>query len=88
MGAAPSRKSKLGGLGAKKAAAPINFAEAERKAVEEAERIKQLGYDREKEKADEEENARKQADTLKAAPGIAIDTSKGAAGGGGGLHYQ
>ncbi|GJJ15275.1 hypothetical protein Clacol_009551 [Clathrus columnatus] len=46
-------------LGAKKAATPINFAEAERKAREEEERIKQLGYDRKKE--EEEEAARKQA---------------------------
>ncbi|KAM5538952.1 hypothetical protein V8D89_007373 [Ganoderma adspersum] len=55
--AAPKR-SKLGGLGAKKAAAPVDFAEAERKAAEEAERIRQLGYDREREKAEEEERVR------------------------------
>ena len=55
--AAP-KKSKLGGLGAKKAAAPVDFAEAERKAAEEAERIRQLGYDREREKAEEEERVR------------------------------
>ncbi len=55
--AAP-KKSKLGGLGAKKAAAPVNFDEAERKATEEAERIRQLGYDREREKAEEAERAR------------------------------
>ncbi|KZV62356.1 hypothetical protein PENSPDRAFT_739415 [Peniophora sp. CONT] len=36
------KKGKLGGLGAKKAG-PVDFAEAERKAQEEAERIKQLG---------------------------------------------
>ncbi|KAG8214856.1 hypothetical protein J3R82DRAFT_10022 [Butyriboletus roseoflavus] len=53
---AAAKKSKLGGLGAKKAAAPIDFAEAERKAAEEAERIKQLGYDRQRE--GEEERAR------------------------------
>ncbi|KIJ61096.1 hypothetical protein HYDPIDRAFT_97253 [Hydnomerulius pinastri MD-312] len=57
--AAP-KKSKLGGLGAKKAAAPIDFAEAERKAVEEAERIKQLGYDRQRE--EEEERAKQEAE--------------------------
>ncbi|KAI9065960.1 ArfGap-domain-containing protein [Trametes sanguinea] len=56
-GAAAAKKSKLGGLGAKKAA-PVDFAEAERKAAEEAERIRQLGYDREREKAEEEERAR------------------------------
>jgi len=57
---AAAKKSKLGGLGAKKAAAPIDFAEAERKAAEEAERIKQLGYDRQRE--EEEERARRQAE--------------------------
>lgn len=55
-----AKKSKLGGLGAKKAATPIDFAEAERKATEEAERIKQLGYDRQRE--EEEEHARQQAE--------------------------
>jgi len=40
-------KSKLGGV--KKGGAPINFEEAERKAIAEEERIKQLGYDREQE---------------------------------------
>lgn len=47
---------KLGGgskLGAKKAAAPINFEEAERKAKAEEARIAQLGYDRKKEEDDE-----------------------------------
>lgn len=56
---AAAKKSKLGGLGAKKAAAPIDFAEAERKAAEEAERIKQLGYDRQRE---EEERAKQQVE--------------------------
>ncbi|KAF8840625.1 ArfGap-domain-containing protein [Paxillus ammoniavirescens] len=55
-----SKKSKLGGLGAKKAAAPIDFAQAERKAAEEAERVKQLGYDRQRE--EEEERARQEAE--------------------------
>ncbi|KIJ45897.1 hypothetical protein M422DRAFT_206553 [Sphaerobolus stellatus SS14] len=45
-------------LGAKKAAAPINFEDAERRAREEEERIKKLGYDR---KREEEEEARKKA---------------------------
>ncbi|KAI0293853.1 hypothetical protein B0F90DRAFT_1760632 [Multifurca ochricompacta] len=44
----PARK----GLGAKKAAAPLDFAEAERRAAAEAERIRQLGYDREREEAE------------------------------------
>ncbi|KAI0051491.1 ArfGap-domain-containing protein [Auriscalpium vulgare] len=60
--AAAPKKSKLGGLGARKAAAPLDFAEAERKAAEEAERIKQLGYDREREEA--EARAKKEAEAL------------------------
>ncbi|KAI0056382.1 ArfGap-domain-containing protein [Artomyces pyxidatus] len=60
--AAAPKKSKLGGLGARKAAAPLDFAEAERRAAEEAERIKQLGYDREREEA--EARARKEAEAL------------------------
>ncbi|KAF5374129.1 hypothetical protein D9615_008857 [Tricholomella constricta] len=62
------KKSRLG-LGASKAK-PVNFAEAERKAVEEAERIKQLGYDRQREEA--EEKARKEADALKKANEIGL----------------
>ena len=46
-------------LGAKKAAAPIDFAEAERRALAEEERIKQLGYDR---KREEEEEALRRAE--------------------------
>lgn len=57
--AAP-KKSKLG-LGAAKTK-PVDFAAAERKALEEAERLKQLGYDREREEA--EEKARKEAEAL------------------------
>ena len=55
------KKSKLG-LGASKTK-PVDFAEAERKAREEEERIKQLGYDREREQS--EEKARKEAEALK-----------------------
>jgi ADP-ribosylation factor GTPase-activating protein 2/3 len=51
-------------LGASKAK-PVDFAAAEKKAKEEEERIKQLGYDREREL--EEERARKEAEALKAA---------------------
>lgn len=61
---AGAKKSKLGGLGAKKAAAPIDFEQAEKRAAEEAERIRQLGYDREKERQDEEER-RKEAEKAK-----------------------
>ncbi|BEJ17016.1 hypothetical protein CspHIS471_0604170 [Cutaneotrichosporon sp. HIS471] len=68
-----AKSMKLGGaklgaskLGAKKAGATINFEEAERKAREEEERVKRLGYDKKKEeeeaaalKAREEEERRK-----------------------------
>ncbi|KIM83564.1 hypothetical protein PILCRDRAFT_819204 [Piloderma croceum F 1598] len=60
-----AKKSKLGGLGAKKAAAPIDFAQAERKALEEAERIKQIGYDRQRE--EEEAKAKKESEKVQAA---------------------
>jgi len=56
------KKSKLGGLGAKRAATPLDFEQAEKHAAEEAERIKKLGYDRQKE--EEEEKARGQKKTL------------------------
>ncbi|KAF9446379.1 ArfGap-domain-containing protein [Macrolepiota fuliginosa MF-IS2] len=59
--AAP-KKAKLGGLGAQKTKA-VDFAAAERKAKEEEERIRQLGYDREREEA--EEKARKEAEALR-----------------------
>ncbi|KAF9042727.1 hypothetical protein BDZ89DRAFT_1128352 [Hymenopellis radicata] len=55
--------SKLG-LGASKTK-PVDFAAAEKKALEEAERTKQLGYDRQRE--EEEEKARKEAAAVKAA---------------------
>lgn len=45
-GAAAPKSSKLG---AKKAVSGINFEEAQRKALEEEERIKRLGYDKQKE---------------------------------------
>ncbi|KAF9465714.1 hypothetical protein BDZ94DRAFT_1288651 [Collybia nuda] len=62
------KKSKLG-LGASKTK-PVDFAEAERKALEEAERIKQLGYDRQRE--EEEEKARKEAEVLRKASEIGL----------------
>lgn len=64
------KKSKLG-LGAKKAAVPIDFADAERKAVEEAERIKKLGYDRQR----EEEEERSKQETEKAEKAKIADTA-------------
>ncbi|RXK40730.1 ADP-ribosylation factor GTPase-activating protein 2/3 [Tremella mesenterica] len=48
-GTAPSSGAKTSKLGAKKAATSINFEEAQKKAQEEAERIKRLGYDKMKE---------------------------------------
>ena len=62
-----AKKSKLGGLGAKKAAAPIDFEQAQKRAEEEAERIRQLGYDRERERQEEEERQKKQAESAKTA---------------------
>jgi ADP-ribosylation factor GTPase-activating protein 2/3 len=67
-GSTSAKKSKLGGLGAVKKSAPVDFAEAERRAQEEAERIKQLGYDRQRE--EEEEKERKEAEKAKAATEI------------------
>lgn len=69
------KKSKLG-LGASKTK-PVDFAEAERKALEEAERIKQLGYDREREEA--EEKARKEAEVLRKVQEIGSRASVAAA---------
>ncbi|KAF8423726.1 hypothetical protein L210DRAFT_974046 [Boletus edulis BED1] len=74
---AAAKKTKLGGLGAKKAVSPIDFAEAERKATEEAERIKQLGYDRQRE--EEEERARQQAEQAAQADAKARATNSGPA---------
>lgn len=62
------KKSKLGGLGAKKAANPLDFDQAEKRAAEEAERIKQLGYDRQKEEEEEKARAQKKALELKSTP--------------------
>ncbi|KAF9649431.1 ArfGap-domain-containing protein [Thelephora ganbajun] len=64
------KKSKLGGLGAKKAATPLDFEQAEKQAAEEAERIKQLGYDRQKEEEEEKARAQKKALELKSTPTI------------------
>ncbi|EPQ54902.1 ArfGap-domain-containing protein [Gloeophyllum trabeum ATCC 11539] len=86
--ASAPKKSKLGGLGAKKAAAPLDFEEAEKKAAEEAERIKQLGYDRQKEK-EEEERRKREADLLEAAAAkmkaMELNTKAATGGTGGGL---
>ncbi|CAE6447101.1 unnamed protein product [Rhizoctonia solani] len=60
-----------GGLGAKKAGAPIDFEAAEKKAREEEERIKQLGYDAERER---EEAAAKAAAAAAAAKTASAST--------------
>ncbi|QRW19878.1 GTPase activating protein for Arf protein [Rhizoctonia solani] len=65
-----------GGLGAKKAGAPIDFEAAEKKAREEEERIKQLGYDAERER---EEAAAKAAAAAAAAKTTAASTPSGGA---------
>ena len=62
------KKSKLGGLGAKKAATPLDFEQAEKHAAEESERIKQLGYDRQKEEEEEKARAQKKTLELKSTP--------------------
>lgn len=77
--AAVGGKSKLGAV--KKAGAPLNFEEAERKAKEEEERIRQLGYDR---RAEEEAAAAAAAAaaTASAAKGpAAVGVSNGASAG-------
>ncbi|KAF7974321.1 hypothetical protein HWV62_12492 [Athelia sp. TMB] len=63
--AATAKKTKLGGLGAKKAAAPIDFDAAEKKAKEDAERAKEAEAQRKIQ--EEEERARKEAERLQAA---------------------
>ncbi|KAH7337308.1 hypothetical protein B0J17DRAFT_459859 [Rhizoctonia solani] len=57
-----------GGLGAKKAGAPIDFEAAEKKAREEEERIKQLGYDAEREREEAAAKAAAAAAAAKATP--------------------
>ena len=70
---AAARPARLGASKTK----PVDFAEAERKALEEAERIKQLGYDREREEA--EEKARKEAEVLRKVQEIGSRASVAAA---------
>ncbi|CAE6498780.1 unnamed protein product [Rhizoctonia solani] len=65
-----------GGLGAKKAGAPIDFEAAEKKAREEEERIKQLGYDAERER---EEAAAKAAAAAAAAKTVPVSTASSGA---------
>lgn len=62
-----SAAPKASRLGAKKAAAPINFEEAQRKALEEEERIKRLGYDKKREEDEQRERERREAEARKAA---------------------
>lgn len=73
-GAGAARPAKKG-LGAKKAA-PVDFAEAERRAAAEAERVRQLGYDREREEA--EAQAAREAAALDLKNKSAAATSAGA----------
>ena len=62
------KKSKLGGLGAKKAVTTLDFEQAEKQAAQEAERVKQLGYDRQKEEQEEKSRAQKKTLELKSTP--------------------
>ncbi|KAF8263696.1 hypothetical protein EI94DRAFT_1740325 [Lactarius quietus] len=73
-GAGAARPVKKG-LGAKKAA-PVDFAEVERRAAAEAERIRQLGYDREREEA--EAQAAREAAALELKNKNTTATSSGA----------
>ncbi|KDQ51587.1 hypothetical protein JAAARDRAFT_41056 [Jaapia argillacea MUCL 33604] len=80
-----AKKSKLGGLGARKAS-PLDFEAAAQKAAAEAERVKQLGYDRQRE-AEAEEQRRKEAELLEAAAKIKareMGGKEGVTGGAGG----
>ncbi|KAF8187758.1 hypothetical protein BJ912DRAFT_969537 [Pholiota molesta] len=77
--AAP-KKSKLG-LGASKTK-PVDFAAAERKALEEAERLKQLGYDREREEAEEKERKEREAAAAARALPVAGAVASSVSGGG------
>ena len=70
------KKSKLGGLGAKKAVTPLDFEQAQKQAVEEAERIKQLGYDRQREEEEEKARAQKKALELKSTPTTTTSTKQ------------
>ncbi|GAA6064321.1 hypothetical protein JCM10212_006008 [Sporobolomyces blumeae] len=62
-------------LGVKKGAAPINFEEAERKAREEEERIKRLGYDRRQEELEQAERAKQQQQAAATASRLAGSNS-------------
>lgn len=77
---APTVKS--GRLGAKKAGAPINFEEAQRKALEEEDRIKRLGYDRKKEEEERIAREKKEAEQRSLNASSRSSTPLGGAGGG------
>ena len=55
-------------MGAKKAVTPLDFEQAEKQAADEAERIKQLGYDRQKEEEEEKAKVQKKTLELKSTP--------------------
>ncbi|KAF8878130.1 hypothetical protein CPB84DRAFT_1688451 [Gymnopilus junonius] len=81
------KKSKLG-LGASKAK-PVDFAEAERKALEEAERIKQLGYDREREEAEEKARKEKEAaELVRKAKELSLNSRASSAAGSAGVNVS
>lgn len=62
-------------LGAKKAAAPINFEEAQRKALEEEERVKRLGYDKKREEDEQREREKREAEARKNAASSSSDVN-------------
>jgi ADP-ribosylation factor GTPase-activating protein 2/3 len=71
--AAP-RSSKLG---AKKAVGGINFEEAQRKAIEEEERVKRLGYDKIKEEEEAKKIKEREAEERKKAAAAGERISRG-----------
>lgn len=62
-------------LGAKKAAAPINFEEAQRKALEEEERVKRLGYDKKREEDEQREREKREAEARRNAASSSSDVN-------------
>ncbi|WWC67157.1 uncharacterized protein I206_101064 [Kwoniella pini CBS 10737] len=67
---------KLSKLGAKKAVTSINFEEAQRKALEEEERIKRLGYDKKKEEEEAKALKEREAEEKRKAAAATASSSR------------
>ncbi|WVO18181.1 hypothetical protein L204_105884 [Cryptococcus depauperatus] len=76
---AVSKPSKLGAskLGAKKAPTPIDFEAAQSSAIAEEERIKKLGYERQKEEEEKKAQREKEAEEARKIKAEAVMTSSG-----------